>query len=346
MSNVKKTLQMTSLLFGMTLLFCYIGWHLGYEGFIIVGDITVPYWTRQVVSFMFLLINLSLQGGFALDEYGWKILRYSIPLTVLDAVAILVFGAPNAIFSGPVPLLFFMFLAIKKDKRLWWRPLAINAGVIIYQIVASIFTQTPLSNASMYTVFRMSIDNGLVHLLFYMMGGVKYHGLEQLVFPGRAGDDRDRHEHRQTDSKSPSDVPVGKFETWVMRVVITSVQVIQWVFILWICSLDNLFLDALVMTTSFICHGLIISRRQHLRPIILCTLAATAMFYFAARFTLSFQYSQFFPIVIGLLLTYTMYRVSYQIELAAQAKAEEDLRRITKLEREMDAAWKCLDELL
>lgn len=347
MPSVKKTLQMTGLLFGMTILFCYIGWHLGYEGFILVGDIELPFWLQNVISFVLLLVNLSLQGGFTLKEYSWKILKYSLPLTTITAIGVLVFNLPGEIFSGFMPLIVFFVFSILRDRKLWWRSWFVNAVILVHQWAVSNFTQTPLTyEVSVYTILRLSIDAILLLLLFYSIGGARHHALEQLVFPGRRRAQRSRHGSGQADTQSTDDVPVGKFEKWVMRSVIAVVQVIQWMFILWVCSLDNLFLDALVMTTSFICHGMIIKQRQHLKPIILCTLAATAMFYFAARFTISFQYSQFFPIVIGLALVYTVYRISYQIESKAIKEAEESLERVKALETKIDQVWDRLDEII
>jgi len=339
---------MTSLLFGMVLLFSYIGWHLGYEGFIIVGHIEMPYIVEFCMRFALLSISFTLSVGFILREYTWNVLRYSIPLVCADAVRELIFpGMPNIITSGILPIIVLMMVAIprKSIKRTFLSILLVESVVLIHQIMVSQFTQTPLTNdVPVYTILRLSIDAILLMALFYSLGGVNRE-LEQMVFPGRTRDRQSRNESNKTDTQATDDVPLDGFEKWVMRSVIGVIQITQWTFILWICSLDNLFLDGLVMTTSFICHGMIINMRQHLKPIIICTLAATAMFYFAARFTMSFQYSQFFPIFIGLILVYTIYRISYQFEKAAKKKSKEDLKRIELLEKEMEEAWGHIDRL-
>jgi ABC-type iron transport system FetAB permease component len=113
----------------------------------------------------------------------------------------------------------------------------------------------------------------------------------------------------------------------MMRAVIAVVQVLQWGFILFICSLDNYFLDVLVMTVSFICHGMIISKRKHLKPILLCTAVATEMFYLGAKITVSFRYSQFFPVLIGLLLVYAVYRIGHRYEKKIEDVRKEAIRR-------------------
>lgn len=348
MSNIRRTLQITSFLFGMILMFCYIGWHLGYEGFIIVGDITMPPALIFLIQFVLFVVNLSLQGGFVLREYTWKILYFSLPVAVIEAGrAIFLPSVPNIVFSGILPIVIYIIAAIRRKslKRTLISIAMVNVAILAHQFVVSCITQTPLTcDVSIYTVLRLSVDSILLMLLFYSIGGVKRE-LEFLVFPGRTRDERNCDVGRESDSTDSRSVPVDKFEKLVMRSVIAVVQVIQWMFILWVCSLDNLFLDALVMTTSFICHGTIINKRRHLKPVVLCTLVATAMFYFAARFTVSFTYSQFFPIFIGLLLTYTVYRVSYQFDKVAEERAEKDLQRIKALEMEIEDAWARLEEL-
>lgn len=352
MSNIKKTLQMTSLLFGMATLFCYIAWCLGYEGFIIIGDVYIPQIIADLICAILFAIHMSLQTGFVMDWYNWKVLWFAIPLTFCNAIGCLYL--PPIIFTGILPSIVFIFAAIKKHgwKKRSLRPLIVIAVTVAHQGFVSIFSNLNLAvDISMYQVLRLSISEILLTLLLYAIGGVLYHGhrrsnrLELLVFPGRVRDDKNRNESRQPDQKSTEDVPVGTFEVWVMRAAIAVVQVLQWMFILWVCNLDNLFLDALVMTASFICYGMIISKRQHFKPVILCTLAATAMFYFAARFTISFQYSHFFPIFIGLLLAYTVYRISYEIEKANKQKLTKELERIYELETKIDQVWEQLEKL-
>lgn len=348
MSNVKKTLQMTSLLFGLVILFCYIGWSLGYDGFVIIGHIEMPGWMADWIARALLLINLSLWGGYVLDIYSWKILYISTPLVAASAIGHNFL--PAVLFTGPIPSLVFLIvgLARKHGKTSAMRLVVTNILILVYQFLATSFCEIDMSvYISVYQALRFSINNILLHLLFYSIGGEKYYGrrLEQLVCPGRGRNERLRDGSREADSEDSRDVPVDKFEKWVMRSVIGVVQVIQWMIILWVCSLDNLFLDALVITTSFICHGKIISQRKHLKPIVLCTLFATSMFYFAARFTISFRYSQFFPIVVGLALTYALYQISYQLSEHDREKQKAELYRIKKLEEQINIAWDHLEDL-
>jgi len=353
---------MTSLLFIMVLLFSYIGWHLGYEGFIIVGDVNVPDWLNRSISAGLLFINLSLVGSFIIGEYSVKIFKFIIPLIILSVLNS-IFFMPGLI-SGPVATIYFVVIGVlrKTSRESLVRAVIITGITVIYQILAMSMRTGSISlnptYFSIYTALMLSIDMILVILLIWAYGGVKYvRRMEFLVYPGRTRDERSMFRIVESEAKSSepvsekqaSSVNVGggvtKFERLLFGVFIIVVQVAQWMFILWVCSRDNLFLEALVMTTSFICHGMIISKRKHLKPIILCTLGATAMFHFAARFSISFHHSQFFPIIIGLILVYTLYRVSHEFEKTAKKKLEHEQERINKLKSRVDNAWRELERL-
>jgi len=334
------------------MLFCYVAWALGYEGFVIVGHIDMPLPMISVICGLLFALHVALATGFVMDWYNWKVLYFAIPLTAIHVIGNLLQLFPPLISSTLLPFIVFLVAALKKHRfrKRALRPLIVMGVTLIHQMLVALFYGIDLSAPiSIYQFFRVSISEGLLILLLFTIGGAIYneHSLswELLVFPGRVRDDRHRHDSSQGHSQNPSNIPINRFEQWVMRSVMIVVQIIQWMFILWVCNLDNLFLDALVITTSFICHGLIIAKRKHFKPIILCTLAATAMFYVAARFTISFQYSHFFPIIIGLLLVYTVYRISYQFEKAEQERLEKDLARLAKLEIQLADAWKQIDKL-
>jgi len=331
------------------MLFCYIGWHLGYDGLILVGEVVIPDWLNVLIGSILCLVQLSLVGSYILNYYSFKILKFTIPLIIVADISCLFLGF--GLVSGPIATLYFIIIGIlKKDtKRSLLRALVITVLTIGYQAVA-VFLKTGKLDFNyqmpVYTALMFSIDMILLTLLIWMIGGAQnVSKLEFLVFPGRIRDERISSESSKASPQVIDGVQVSKFEQWLMGAVLIVVQVLQWMFILWICSFDNPFLDVLVMTTSFICHSMIIAKRKHLKPIILCTLAATAMFYVAARFTISFQYSQFFSIVIGLVLVYMVYRIGYYFEMKAKTKARAEIKRIEALEVQIAKAWEQLDRL-
>lgn len=363
MQNIKKTLEMTGLLFGMAMLFSFIAWFLGYEGFIIFGHFEGLGWTGYVLPPILLCINLSLLTGFVLNLYSWKVLWFSIPMALLSGILGPLNIVPTEMFTGPIPTLILLIAIFCSKKGRWGviRLVISTVATFIFQALISIMTKIPLSaSIKMYDVLRLSISSIILMLLFYSIGGVNYvlgsfiHNderkhwrrckkrLEFLVFPGRL---RDNYQSGKNGPPSEVDgIPISKFEVMMIWSLIAIVQILQWIFILWVCNLNNYFIDALVITTSFICHGMIIQKRAH-NSVILCTLAATIMFYISARFTISFQYSHFFPIVIGLILVYAVYRISYQFEMAVKSKSKQDLERIQKLENKIEEAWDKIDEM-
>jgi len=362
--KIKNVLTMTSMLLLMGLLFSFIAWHLGHTGFIINGRIRLPEPVSYISSVSLLFINFTLLLGFVLNIYTWTILKWSIPFTI--SIYIMSFITDPHLASGPIAtgVIFIFLIVLKLNKWGYIRLLGITLGTIGINLLLSMIMDIGLlyGEANIYDMVRISLTVIIAMILVYSIGGVMYHErnrknnqnqldgvskgcLELLVFPGEGRHQEVSYDSDQLHTQTAQDGPVDKFEVWIMRSVIGLVQIGQWLFILWVCSRDNLFVDALAITTSFICHGMIISKRRHLSPIVLCMLAATGMFYFAARFTISFQYSPFFPIVIGLILVYTLYRVDHQFEMAKIKKAVRNQERLTELSRRMDEAWNRLEEI-
>jgi len=327
----------------MITLFSFIAWHLGFEGFIIIGYISTPDWISYSIAYILLLLNICLFIGFVLNIYNWKVLYGAIPLVLMSAIGSI--WLPAFLFTGPLPAVVMVgYIAVKKLGKWAYFRLGIHITVVLmFQLLCSITRGVDLCvYASFYQAIRLSIDNALLFLLLYLIGGVYAHGhrLEYVVFPRRIRNERTRDESCKVKAQtSESFLGINRFEKWIMKSVILVVQILQWMFILWVANLDNLFFDALIITTSFICHGMIISQRKHLKPIILCTLTAAAMFYVAARFTIPFYISQFFPVLIGLMLVYTMYRVSLYFEQVVERKLLEDIERLRIIEQKLDRLY-------
>lgn len=61
---------------------------------------------------------------------------------------------------------------------------------------------------------------------------------------------------------------------------------------------------------SFILHGFILRDRLHSKSIVVCTIVSSTMFLIAAKLTPSFYLFQLLPIIIGLLLTYSLFKIN------------------------------------
>lgn len=350
MTKIGRSLQITSLMVGMTVMFCYISWHLGYDGLILVGEINIPRNINYTICKILFSINLLLVLSFTMQEYTKKVFGMFIPILCISVILDKLNIPWLSTSFITIPYLISLSIKRKSMNVVIKRYSLITLITIGYQLLAAYFKFGSIllpRNVSLYAGLMFSIDMILIIFLIWSIGGVLDHGgrMELLVFPGQRRDDKHRNERYQIRTQNPSNIPVGKFEQLVMGSTIIFVQVLQWMFILWVCNLDNLFLDALVISTSFICHGMIISKRKHFKPIALCTLAATGMVYICARFTVSFYHSQVFSIFIGLIMVYVLYRISYEFDKRAEDKLEAQLHQIHKLNEKIEKAWEQIDNI-
>lgn len=288
--KLRSILQMTSLLFAMVVLFSYIGWFLGYEGFLLVGDIELPRWVRLITTTLLFSANFSLVSSYVLDRYHLDVFKAIIPFVIFYIVHLFIY--PTVWVSGPIATAYLICVGVYRGdwKKTLKRAVFISVLTILYQLLSTTIKMgSPLftHETTFYVGAMFSIDMLIFTILIWAMGGVKYgRTIQLLVCPGRIRDGEFRDDSGAFCPQNDEFLRLTRFEKWIMKSVVMGIQVVQWIFILWVCSIDNLFIEGLVMTTSFICYGMIISRRNHFKPVWLCTLVSTAMFYFIARFTI------------------------------------------------------------
>ncbi len=347
---------MTSLLFAMIVLFSYIGWHMGYEGFSLVGHIDLPYWVAYILCKAILYINFCLVGSYIVNQYN----RISFIISIIPLITSIILDnlGYSLLGTGPIPVILFLVIAMviqeEKMRTVVLRAIIITSVTLAYQVITILYKTSELAllEYSIYNGLMLSIDMIILLTLVWAKGGARHAGMvadgrkdagrfQLLVFPGRIG--RAGSKSSEKDRKLAEDL--DQFEKWIMRSVILVVQVLQWVFILWLCHLDNLLLEGLVITTSFICYGMIIQRRRHFKPILLCTLIAGLLFYLASKFTLNVRYSQFFPILVGLTIVYSLYRIDYELDERKKRKYQRDIKRIEALNEEMIEVWDRIDKM-
>ena len=88
MMKIKNVLQITAMLFGMALLFSYIAWMLGYEGFIIIGYVRLPIWLIQINMLILFTCNMFLLYGYTMNDYTLKPLYFAIPMGILSLLSV------------------------------------------------------------------------------------------------------------------------------------------------------------------------------------------------------------------------------------------------------------------
>jgi hypothetical protein len=144
-----------------------------------------------------------------------------------------------------------------------------------------------------------------------MLGGEKYYGLELSFSPEDF--QSPTHDHEDDLAVEAWNRLQGFAKAKAIALLLIY-HVIQVMIILALCRIGNVFIEGICIVTSFLVYGFVIKRRWHSKSLLICSSISFAMFYVAARSIPSVHYSKFIPIVIGLLLVYSLYRVSIYVE--------------------------------
>jgi hypothetical protein len=182
-----------------------------------------------------------------------------------------------------------------------------NAYQLLAMAMKSFVITTSQASMPFYEGLIINIDLILVILLIFAIGGVDYVN-EHILVPGSFSNPKPSTEDTRVLTEFNKIKGFKRLLAWALVMLI---QLVQWGLILLACGLSNRLIEGLVITISFIAHGLIIRNRWHSNSLVVCSLLSVALFYLAASATVPFKYTQFLPIVIGLLLLYMLYRVGY-----------------------------------
>jgi hypothetical protein len=230
----------------------------------------------------------------------------------------------------------------------------IYAIMTVYQIFAIIlkagFEQIGLQTLSMYQWLVMSIDLLILLILIYAKGGAQYYAIlqsdvplqgpdrELSVLPGEVSYGEGSNDRSESTPEADFKRLTG-FERLVAVSILLLVQLVQWTIILVACYIGNVFLTGLIISTSFVAHGFTVHKRWHSKSIVICTLVASALFFIAAQLTISFQYSQFFPIVVGLGLVYLLYAIAVLLDKRQLKKIMDKKEQLREIEKIIDKTW-------
>jgi len=346
MSNARKILIMTMCIFAIIMLFTFIGFHIGYDGLLLVGEINLPVFARIAIEFILFSINSFLIMSTILAEYTKKIWKILIPFLTVWLPFSLFF--PGSILATIVPVLYVLVWSIhRKDfKKSFLRFLIITGIICAYQFFSLIlkvgYCSFEYNSLTMYQELMVSIDLIIFLTVIYAVGGEKYVRMDScklVLFPAEIQDPADDHE---TSVIMEQFQKLQGFKRLKGMSLLLGFQIIQWGLILLVCTADSLLLEGAVITTSFIAFGFIIQKRWHSKSILICTLSSVAMFYIAAKVTISFHYSQFFSVIIGLLLIYALYRIAICTE--QKDESIQYAKRVKELEKEVANLWHAIDD--
>ena len=316
----KKILSLTAIMFSITVLFTFIGFHLGYSGLLLIGEIDLPYWLQWIIQNVLFALNMFVVLSFVLDMYNIKIFK-TLAIYMIPHLALALFHC-SVLNAFILPGLYTLVCAwLRKDlKQSFMRWLKISSFILCYELAASFvklgyFHFNILNTTNFYQQLMFSIDLLIYMFLFYCIGGEKYVrlvvrrecALVLRVFPesveDAALDQEDKAEIAEFDKL------VG-FKRLKAIMILLGFQVAQWVLILFICTLGQVLLEGIAITTSFIVYGFIVKKRWHSKSLVICTLSSAALFYVSAKSIPVYGYTQLFPIVVGLLLIYALYRAA------------------------------------
>lgn len=339
MTVTRRILTVTTILSTVIVLFSFIGFYLGYDGLLVIGTLELPSWVYGVSKLFVYFIQYTLITCFIVDEYTYHVLYTSVVITItniISAIVIVYFNVnpfAKLLFSSIVPFVIIFIAATKHSnfKSAGKRTLITISIIGAYQVLALI-TKTgafilgynPLTQ---YQWLVCSIDLVIVIILIFTTGGEK-HVLGQIlgrntwkcnIFPEEVNvvknDDEDRATQLEFDA-------LTGFRRIRAVSLFIGFQIIQWTIILFMCALGNVLIEGTVITVSFVVHGSIIKRRWHSKSIVICTLVSALMFYVAARAIPAFGYTQLFPVIVGIILLYTMYRIAVYVDKNETTKEE------------------------
>lgn len=360
MTSIRKVLSMSIFLFVIIALFTLVGFYLGHDGLILVGDIDLPIVVYGIINFIVFAIQFILLSCIILSEYSKKIFKIAIPYLIAYFVSVPFFsGYLKFIPTSAWVLYLLVWAIIRKDlKQSTKRALKISLFVMVFEFVELIVKAGQFTFGynvlNQYQWLIYSIDLIIFITFLFAIGGEKHYELlglavrrsrwERILCPEQIEDALD-------DAETSAELKIWQAMKGFARIramsLLLGFQLMQWTIILFVCFISNVFIEGLVITASFICHGFIIKRRWHSNSLIVCTLVSAAIFYVASHISISFQYSQLFPVVIGLVLIYSLYRVA----LLTDAKNniinvdQKEINKIDKLEQNIDIAWHRIDEI-
>ena len=317
MSSIRKVITMTFILCIVMIFFCYTAFKLGSDKLLLTGNINIRSWLRYLISAIIFMLQFIMQVGFSINEYSKKLLLLTLPYLLVYIIGNIFF--PYFIITAIAPFIYIITLGIyrKNLAKTLLRYIIYAVIIIFYQYIAIAIKSTGFSyyagevSVSYYRILIINIDLLILSAILFTIGGEKFYAAhEHIFYPEAIGSpEYDREDHNALDNFSKYQ---GFQKVMAMALLITF-QLIQWTIILVFCHIGNVFIEGLVITASFVIHGLIIKRRWHSNNLIICTLGSALMFYVAAKSSVSFYYSQLFPVIVGLIMVYILYRVSVYI---------------------------------
>lgn len=308
---MQKVFRLTLLLFASIVLFCYVAWHMGYDGLRLpyIPELNTPLLHNSLCIILY-SFNFYLTFVYCSRDYSVRAIKITLIITLAHTFAILS-SLPQIwqILGTTVFTLAMSSIQVGFKKALLYYGQIVGAGGIYQLTVTQLKLGTTIPGAMQSSANQMlmySIDVLLLYLVFYCIGGER-HYVEHSV----------RSEDFQSADHDPEDraaieafQKLRGFAKLKASALLLVYHVAQCILIYAICRVGDRGVECLVLVPSFIFFGWIIKRRWHSKSLLVCTGVTVGMFYVAARALPAFKYSQFLPVIAGLLLAYSLYQVA------------------------------------
>ncbi len=328
MHAVKRVVHLSLIIVGIIVAFCLIGFKLGCNELILVGNVDLPIWLVDTLGCLVCLLQTFLMFGYISRDYTARaayVFICFIPLSLLTNEFINY--ALGMIGTTLIPVLYVItvYSIINKNAKvtlqLVARTIFILAASTAYQLAIMLFKLTAIhtssSTFSTYEWLVCSVDMCLLLLLFYALGGINSYeekrsiswprSWEHSVFPEDL--EAARLDQLDIDELTKWQQMRGHLRVAAVALLIL-IQTVQWSIILVVCAIGNVFIEGLILTVCFVVFGFVVQRRWHTNSVIKCTLLCSLTFYLAAKAIPSFGYTQIMPVIVGMILIYASYRAS------------------------------------
>lgn len=326
---VKKTNPSSIQKMLFTLLFCfviatiggYVSWLLGADYFVIdiQQEVTRDIVSQLVCKVLFLL-NMLFMIMFCIKSTAKRYLLSTIAYTPILFFSSHFFeGTLISTVVFPLCYTVILFFVLSEEKRL---PqigrfivmlLIFNIAVVLYQIPTTaiklnvIDLYSHVAYIGLQTKIMTSIDVLLWYALLVVIGGEASNGLESLVYS-------ESIESVKLDHEDLSEIntfnKLSLHKKAKALILLGMFQLIQMFLVLGVCYIGNVLIEAAFIMFAYLSSIVVIKRRWHSNSILVCTLTTITIFYAASRTVIPVKYSMFIPLIIGMLISYSLYLVA------------------------------------
>lgn len=291
---------------------CFIGFHLGNESLILSGTIEISFFAQYIIFTSLFWIQVTLIAGYSLELYNKKLLIQLLPFYAIDFVIGLIMC--NLLNTFIWPSLYILFISIFNKiniKQCAIKMAKIWGFIALFQAITSIYKlglfQFEYASINTYQTLMLGIDLTIFIGVIYCLGGEKYYErfCSFLSAPSQI-----------TQNDNEDDLAWAEFKKLVgfkrakAILLLLSIQIIQWLIILFCCKLGDRLIEGLAITISFIGFGFIIQKKWHSDSILMCTFISSVTFYCASKLIPAYGYTQLFPVLTGMFMVVGSYLVA------------------------------------